>query len=224
MPHARPLPRAALALAALTVAGAAQATLITFDEFPYVHDPLQGWSSHPLEGVYDHLGVNLGGAYLQGAGSDSTFPNSQHVLGGSYFALSFTGPSLPTYVSLVLSSIYPGTQATATATGPGSFSQMADTGGFRNDPDLGDFVTTPYTDRQWVTFHSPQGIAQISFDTYAASRIEAKFDNLYFGDVPMVPEPATLALWAAGLGVIGVARRQRGAACGLSPTERRLPQ
>jgi len=209
MQIALPLSRAALAIAAATLAGAAQATLITFDEFPYVHDPLQGWSSHPLAGAYDHLGVDLGGGYLQAAGQDDTFPESQYVIGGNYFTLSFTSAVLPTYVSLELSSYLGGTQATATATGPGSFSQMADTGGFRYDPELGEFVTTPYIDRQWVTFHSPLGISQIAFDTYAISRTDAKFDNLYFGQVPMVPEPATLALWAAGLGVIGVARRRQ---------------
>jgi hypothetical protein len=48
----------------------------------------------------------------------------------------------------------------------------------------------------------------LSFATFISTRTSVLIDNLYFGAVSSVPEPGSLALLVAGLGVVGVARRR----------------
>jgi hypothetical protein len=188
------------------------ATLITFDEYPYVPGPPgdeYAWYADPIGNRYDALGVDIGDGFLRPPESDVVYTRSQFLLGGPSFTIRFTGP-LPTYVSLSFTSPSPSLQATVSATGPGSFAAMADTGGFRwGGPDVG-FIETPYHAHSIASFHSAQGIAQLDFSTYAISRTIGKIDNLYFGNVPAVPEPGALVLGAVGLGLIGaMAKRQR---------------
>jgi hypothetical protein len=90
----------------------------------------------------------------------------------------------------------------------GQFVGSANTGGQYLDENA-NWVSTPFNPRSFASFHSESGIASLWFETETFPRLEAKLDNLYFGNVPAVPEPAAIALWAAGLGVIGVAVRRR---------------
>jgi hypothetical protein len=200
---------AAMALILASTACASYATLITFDEHPWVLGPDEyAWYANPIDDVYAPLGVDIGSGYLQPAGQDTAYP-SQHLLGGPSFTIRFTG-TLPTYVSLSFTSPSPNLRSTVSSSGPGSFAAMADTGGFYwGGEDVG-FVETPFRGPSVANFHSAQGIALLEFDTYAMSRNIGKIDNLYFGNVAAVPEPGVLALAAVGLGLIGVmARRQR---------------
>lgn len=190
---------------------AAQATLITFDEHPYMPGPPgdeYAWYADPIGDRYEHLGVAIGDGFLRPPESDSAYTRSQFVLGGPFFSIRFTG-TLPTYVSLSFTSPSPTLRSTVTASGPGSFSALAETGGFYWAGEALGLVETPFHAHTVASFHSASGIAQLDFDTFAISRNIGKIDNLYFGNVPAVPEPGSLALWAAGLGVLGaVARRQ----------------
>ena len=202
--------RCAAALLLACAASASQATLITFDEHPYVFGPDEyAWYAHPIGDVYDALGVDIADGYLRPIGTDNEYTASQYLLGGPSFSIRFTG-TLPTYVSLSFASPSPPLQSTVTASGPGSFSDQAQTGGFYwGGPDIG-LVETPYRPHSTASFYSLQGIAQLDFSTHGISRNIGKIDNLYFGNVPAVPEPASVVLWAAGLGLIAIAARRRG--------------
>lgn len=199
---------AAVLLCAVT---AAQATLITFDEHPYVPGPPgdeYAWYAHPIDGVYDALGVDIDGGFLRPAEREGSYSRSQFLLGGPFFRISFTG-TLPTYVSLSFTSPAPTLRSTVTASGPGSFSAMASTGGFYWGGEGVGFIRTPFHEHTVASFHSATGIAQLDFDTFAISRNIGKIDNLYFGNVPAVPEPGALVLGVVGLGLIGAMARRR---------------
>jgi hypothetical protein len=201
--------RNAVALLLAGTACASHATLITFDERPWVLGPEEyAFWSNPIDGEYDALGVDFGTAYLQPADPDSNFSKSQFILGPNGYSISFTGSSLPTFVSLAFSSPIPDSRATVRALGTnGQLLGSADTGGSYYEN--GELVSTPYHPLSHASFHSEAGISRLQFGTATGFRLEAKFDNLYFGNVPAVPEPASVALWAVGLGVLGMARWRR---------------
>ncbi|HEX3139937.1 MAG TPA: hypothetical protein VHQ87_07775, partial [Rhizobacter sp.] len=176
-------------------ASATHATFITFDEHPWVDGPGgHAFDSNPITGWYDALGVDLGSAYLQPADSSPNFSHSQYILGPNSYRINFTG-TLPSYVSLNFSSPLYDLRSTVTAEGAnGQVIGSADTGGqyFEN----GSWVSSPYNPRSFASFHSDGGISHLLFYTEPGGfRLEAKLDNLYFGNVPAVPEPATIALW-----------------------------
>ncbi len=193
---------------------AAQAAFITFDEFPYT--PLfpdePGWSDHPITNEYTSLGVVIDGGYLQPAYADPAFGNSQFLLGGPHLSIHFTGDDLPTHVALAFSSPQEGFRATVGAMGTdGRYLGSFDTGGdYFGGPDDGWVRDRPYTAFNLASFSSQTGVRGLFFDVATGTRFMGKIDNLYFGNVPAVPEPATLAMWAAGLGVFALARRRRG--------------
>jgi hypothetical protein len=203
----------ALLLAACAAAPAAHATFISFDERQR-HPPASeegDWSIDPITTEYDALGVRIEGAYLQDEGQDPVYSKSQYILGSNYVRITFTNAILPTYVSLSFSSPQPSFLATVTAIGRnGEVLGAFDTGGsYWSGPDEGWVQDTPYKPHSFASFHSATGISHLNFGVWLGTRNTAKFDNLYFGNVPAVPEPASLAMLAAGLGVVGAAWRRR---------------
>ncbi|MBX3622033.1 MAG: PEP-CTERM sorting domain-containing protein [Rhizobacter sp.] len=202
---------AAAATAALLVGAPAHAMLVTFDDLPWV--PIESWSDNPVTDQYASLGVSFQGAYLVQTympGPVPPHPN-QLLLGDIGFSVSFSG-SLPKYVSFNMSSPQPDTESYVQAWHDGLVA-TGRTGGVypdgSQDPPIGqDF---PYQPNRYITLYSPTGIESMTFANAYGTRTSALIDNLYFGAVPAVPEPAALALWAAGLGVMAaVRRRQRG--------------
>jgi hypothetical protein len=194
--------RRVCALLLLMASLSAHAALITFDERARVPGTEPGgdaWYSDPITNEYEAWGVVINDGYLVGE------RGSQQLLGGPSLSVSFTG-TLPTYVNLNFSSPIPPGEAWVTANGPG-YGVTFGTGG-ESWNETGP-ISTPYHPNSLAQFHSEQGIQQLSFSTAFSTRNTGLIDNLYFGNVPAIPEPGTLALWAAGLGVVAVAKRRR---------------
>jgi hypothetical protein len=195
--------RRVCALLLVTTSLSAHAALITFDERARVPgtDPWgDAWYADPITNEYDAWGVSINDGYLIGT------PGSQQLLGGPSFSVTFTG-TLPTYVNLNFSSPIPPGEAWVTASGAG-YGVTFGTGGDSWSEAANDWVSTPYHPYSFAHFHSEQGIQRLDFSTAFSTRNTGLIDNLYFGNVPAIPEPTTLALWAAGLGVVAAAKRR----------------
>lgn len=192
--------------------GAAHAVLVTFDDLTLSPDP--SFDSTPVTDQYQHLGLMVDRAYLRGPVADNP---TQSLLGGPYTQLRFTG-TLPTYVSMFVSAPNQD-RVWVSAWGPSGLVGSAYTDGWAG-PDN----ETPYRPNQYVSFHGASGISQVNLDAFYFLRVGAAIDNLYFGNVPAVPEPASLASLAAGLLVLSagwrVTRRRRDSSLGKAAAPR----
>lgn len=208
----RVIPSTGTLAAFILAAPLAHATLITFDELPW--HPIDSFSDYPVDTQYAAQGVTFSSAYLaQSYTPDPQPPHpNQYLLGAIDFTVTFSG-TLPQYVSFNMSSPYgESSESYVTAIGPGStIVGTGRTGGYYPDgtqepPYRQDL---PYQDNRYISFYSATGIRGLSFGDAYGSRLASSIDNLYFGAVPAVPEPASLMLGAAGLGVLAWARRRR---------------
>jgi hypothetical protein len=193
--------------ACLAFAAPAHAAFVDFDDLPWTPAPggETNWDENPVTDQYAALGLVVRDGYLlQGEGRD------QYLLGSSEFSISFTGV-LPRYVSFTLSSPSGENEATTVATaGDGSVAGVGSTGGwYWGGPEVGLTYDRLYQANSPISFYSAAGISGLSFATFGSTRFTGVVDKLYFGAVAPVPEPASLVLAAAGLGVLLASRRRR---------------
>lgn len=167
--------------------GVSHAAFIDFEELPPIPGNEDLWG-YPIGDRYAHLGVHFGDNNSLVHWTPNAYPLVQP---GGEFVLRFTG-ELPTYVSFQAWSATPMSARWRGATGRGSNLELD--GGFEQ-----------------VSFASASGIALVKLTYPSGTRPSfISLDNLYFGNVPAVPEPAPLLLAAAGAGVLGWrARRAR---------------
>ena len=199
---------AGLSLLLALATHAAHAVLITFDERPWRQGDYEpdDWINDPITDEYAALGVHISGGFLQRAtgGPFESLGTGQFLIGGSQFSISFSG-SLPQYVSLDFRMVSPPGETYVTAHFSGGGSQTARSGGLQyGGPDVGWFAT-PYTVFNHASFHG-NGISSLEFAAFDTGRFTGYIDNLYFGNVPAVPEPSSIALALSGaLVMAGVA-------------------
>ena len=210
--------RVALSVAAVSawaaLAAPAQATLITFDELPW--RPIESFSDYPVDTQYASLGVTFDLGYLLQTYYPSNPPAhpNQYLLGAHDMRVTFSGASLPTHVSFNMSSPYGSASESYVAAldAQGRVVGRGRTGGtypIGNEEPPYEAQDLPYQANRYISFSAASGIAALSFYDAYGSRLSTSIDNLYFGSVAAVPEPASLVLGAAGLGVLAWARRRR---------------
>ncbi len=189
---------ASVFVSAIALTTTAHAVLITFDDLPPPADPGQ-FAGTPVTDEYASLGLIVNDGYLAGSGVPGS---DQSLYGAPFLNLSFVGGTLPTYVSLYVSAPAHD-RVSVDATGPGGWGHTVETAG------AGWPESTPYRDNQYVSFYSATGISNLDLSAFYFLRTGAAIDNLYFGNVAPVPEPASLVLGAAGVLTLWAARRRR---------------
>lgn len=182
-PVARALARALLPLMLGACATLSHAAFIDFEELPPIPGNEDLWG-YPIGDRYAHLGVHFGDNNSLVHWTPNAYPLVQP---GEEFVLRFTG-ELPTYVSFQAWSATPMSARWRGATGRGSNLELD--GGFHH-----------------VSFASATGIALLKLTYPSGTRPSfISLDNLYFGNVPAVPEPAPFAM--AGVGLLALAWRR----------------
>jgi hypothetical protein len=186
---------------------ASHAVLLTFDELPWPEpgpdDPSPPYL--PIDDHYADLGVTFSGGLL--SRWPGTVSPPQMVLGGYEFSIHFTG-ELPRHVSFYITSTLSDAESWAIAQGPQGYTARGGTGGWPGGPHPIPYPEMPVPN-SFVSFSSPHGIERLDFFNAYQQRFSAIVDNLYFGPVPAVPEPAPLLLGAAGALALAIYRRRR---------------
>jgi hypothetical protein len=174
------LKRCLLPVLACSSLGFAQAAYIDFEDLPPIpgNEDLTGY---PITDQYADLGVTFtSGAYLVHWIPDAYVLSD---LDQQDLIFRFTGDVLPTHVSFELGTVRPTDVRWRGATGRGENIRIDGEGPGQ------------------VSFASQAGIAlvKVTFPFYVKGPGHIGLDNLYFGAVPAVPEPAPLGLAGVGL-------------------------
>lgn len=180
--------------------GTAQATWIGFDELPAPDEPDSFWDVYvnPIDPTaYAAQGLILEGGWLWPGGP----PLGHSVRVAADTRLTFTAATLPTHVSFHATWL-PEDILDIRATGPGGYAATFHSWGYEHGP------SAPANfGNQRISFSSASGISSLSFGDSGFRRFPPLIDNLYFGNVAAVPEPAPLLL--AGAGVLALWARRR---------------
>lgn len=178
----------------------AHAAWIGFDDLTVTDYPDSWWDTYvnPIDPqVYASQGVIIEGGWLWPA----DHPYSQTMRASDDTRITFTGAILPTHVSLHLRWL-PEDILDIEASGPSGYSSTFHSWGYGDGPSVpGNFGN------QRISFSSAGGISSLSFGDSGFMRFPAYVDNIYFGNVAAVPEPAPLLL--AGIGMLALWARRR---------------
>lgn len=173
----------------------ANTQLIDFDNLTQAPCTADSCDPTVVDNQYSALGVSFGGAglFTDSASQIVSAPNALSDFYGPSMTIHFTG-SLPTAISVYVSAF---NQDAIFLTAYGESGQIgsATTDGWRGTPE----TSTPYRDRQLVTFSGIGAISQINLDSFFDRRGTLIIDNLQFGDQLNVPLPAALGLFASAL-------------------------
>lgn len=188
------LARAALPALAMCHLGLAQAVWIDFNDLPPPADGSQDITNYPVTDQYASLGVRFSGGYLVHWVEDPFLLT--HANNGDLI-ITFAAASRPRYVSFDLLEGSRGSSVRyRDIHGTGANEWVAFGGGHVDlayEPGIALIkITSPYVHAEPPFFY---------------------IDHLYFGPVPAVPEPASVAMLAAGLLVLAagwrITRRRR---------------
>jgi hypothetical protein len=192
--------RLALAASLAAPLGSANAAWIGFEELTMTVYPDSWWTPYvqPIDPqAYAARGVIIDGGWLWPADG----PTGQSMRASGDTVITFAGASLPTHVSLHLRWL-PEDILDLRASGPSGYSESFHVWGYEHGPSAPrDFGN------QRISFSSESGISSLSFGDSHFMRFPAYVDNIWFGNVAAVPEPAPLLL--AGVGALALAWRRQ---------------
>lgn len=197
-----------ICLMMFTLSNPARATVINFDDIPYVPvDP--EWPQFDDVEVTDQYlskGLLIEGGYLgRRYPPDDNLANPQFLFGSNFMRMTFVGDRLPNYVSMTVSSVFDYANIINFYGPDGHLFRMITSGYSGIDSN------NPYRENQPIAFTSHTGISQITFEGYFGMRWGTLVDNLQFKSSPRapVPEPRLLLLFGVGLGLILLFRRNQ---------------
>lgn len=192
--------RIAGAAALAVTLGTANAAWIGFEDLTMTVYPDSWWTPYvqPIDPqAYAAQGVTIQGGWLWPADG----PTGQSMRASDDTVITFASASLPTHVSLHLRWL-PEDILDIRASGPAGYTDNFHIWGYEHGPSAPrDFGN------QRISFTSANGISSISFADSGFMRFPAYVDNIWYGNVAAVPEPAPLLL--AGVGVLALWARRR---------------
>ncbi len=191
--------RVAFAASLAASCGTANAAWIGFDDLTVGEGDFHIWTPYvqPIDPqAYAAQGVILEGGWLW----PGQPPFSQSMRPSDAARITFATGALPTHVSLHVTWL-PEDILNIQASGPDGYSTTFHSWGYEFGP------SAPANfGNQRISFTSASGISSLSFGNSVFMRFAPYVDNIYFGNVAAVPEPAPLLLAGAGLVALWVRR------------------
>ena len=195
-------------LMTLALVNPARATVINFDDIPYVPvDP--EWPQFDDVDVTDQYlskGLLIEGGFLgRRYPPEDNLANPQFLFGSNFMRMTFVDDQLPTYVAMTVSSVFDYANIINFYGPDGHLFELITSGYAGIDSD------NPYQKNQPIAFTSATGISSITFEGYFNARWGTLVDNLQFTSSPptWVPEPGMLWLFGLAAGLLALVRRNQ---------------